>query len=34
MIGIQSGIPRLPLVAATLQEAEAVRKVMAELDLL
>ncbi len=31
MIGIESGIPRLPLVAATPQEAEAVRKVMAEL---
>jgi 4-hydroxy-tetrahydrodipicolinate synthase len=34
MIGIESGIPRLPLVAATPQEAEAVRKVMAEIDLL
>ncbi len=34
MIGIKSGIPRLPLVSATPQEAEAVRKVLAELDLL
>jgi 4-hydroxy-tetrahydrodipicolinate synthase len=34
MIGIESGIPRLPLVAATPQEAEAVRKVLAELALL
>jgi 4-hydroxy-tetrahydrodipicolinate synthase len=34
MIGIESGIPRLPLVSATPQEAEAVRKVLAELDLL
>ena len=34
MIGIESGIPRLPLVSATPQESEAVRKVLAELDLL
>lgn len=34
MIGIESGIPRLPLVSATAQEAEAVRRVLAELDLL
>jgi 4-hydroxy-tetrahydrodipicolinate synthase len=34
MIGIESGIPRLPLVSATPQEAEAVRKVLAELALL
>ena len=34
MIGIESGLPRLPLVAATPQEAEAVRKVMAELNLI
>lgn len=34
MIGIEAGTPRLPLVAATPQEAEAVRKVMAELDLI
>lgn len=34
MIGIESGIPRLPLVSATPQEAEAVRKVLADLDLL
>lgn len=34
MIGIESGLPRLPLVAATPQESEAVRKVLAELDLI
>ncbi len=34
MIGIESGRPRLPLVAATPQEAEAVRKVMTELNLI
>jgi 4-hydroxy-tetrahydrodipicolinate synthase len=34
MIGIEAGIPRLPLVAATAQEAEAISKVLTELDLL
>ncbi|MGD0152231.1 MAG: 4-hydroxy-tetrahydrodipicolinate synthase [Thermacetogeniaceae bacterium] len=34
MIGIKAGSPRLPLVAATPQEAEAVRQVLAELNLL
>jgi 4-hydroxy-tetrahydrodipicolinate synthase len=34
MIGIKAGPPRLPLVPATAQEAEAVRKVMAELQLI
>jgi 4-hydroxy-tetrahydrodipicolinate synthase len=34
MIGIEAGVPRLPLVSATPQEAEAVRKVLTELDLL
>ncbi len=34
MIGIKTGSPRLPLVDATPQEAEAVRQVLAELKLL
>jgi 4-hydroxy-tetrahydrodipicolinate synthase len=34
MIGIEAGIPRLPLVSATPQEEDAVRKVLTELDLL
>ncbi len=34
MFGIEAGPPRLPLVAATPQEAEAVRKVMTELNLI
>jgi 4-hydroxy-tetrahydrodipicolinate synthase len=34
MIGIEAGPPRLPLVAATPQEAEAVHKVMTELNLI
>jgi 4-hydroxy-tetrahydrodipicolinate synthase len=34
MIGIESGSVRLPLVAATPQEIEAVRKIMAELNLI
>lgn len=34
MIGIKAGIPRLPLVAATPAEEEAVRQVLAELSLI
>ncbi len=34
MIGIKAGPPRLPLVPATVQESDAVRKVMEELQLI
>jgi 4-hydroxy-tetrahydrodipicolinate synthase len=33
LIGIESGVPRLPLVAATPQEVVAVRRIMTELNL-